>query len=74
LEACGLKWGENVGYNPLAKERGPRWTCVHRAIGEDPPDRPYGEGRDNGMYLSLPAVRIALHCIPSHPANRISQM
>ncbi|KAL3490719.1 Glucanosyltransferase-domain-containing protein [Aspergillus germanicus] len=54
VEACGLKWGENVGYNPLAKERGPRWTCEHRAIGEDPPDRPYGEDRDDAYVGPLP--------------------
>jgi hypothetical protein len=63
VEACGLKWGESVGYNPLAKERGTRQACVHTAIGENPPDRPYGEGRENGMYLSLPGVHVALHCV-----------
>ncbi|KAL2843050.1 Glucanosyltransferase-domain-containing protein, partial [Aspergillus pseudodeflectus] len=36
---CGMKWGENVGYNPLygswTNGRGPR-TCGHRPIGAGP--------------------------------------
>ncbi|KAL3443290.1 Glucanosyltransferase-domain-containing protein [Aspergillus insuetus] len=51
---CGMVWGENVGYNPLAKERGLRQACVHRAIGEDPPSRPYGEGRDDAYVGPIP--------------------
>ncbi|KAL2870364.1 Glucanosyltransferase-domain-containing protein [Aspergillus lucknowensis] len=78
---CGMKWGENVGYNPLygtwPNGRGPQ-KCVHVPIGADPPGAPYGDDEDEkGMCVCVFLIVIGanlLHWIASHSANGVLQM